>query len=234
MSLAWRVPPTLTLGQLASLELRQMDPAQPAPPRPGEDRLGPLAVRAVEALADGRGWRLSVQPMAPGVVRLAPMDLGDGHLTPELLIQVPRSVPYGAAWMGVGGGPLDRLPPLPFPWPWTLPALLPLAALAWFLARRLRRGGAARRRHAARRTFLRHWPPAGPGRPALDAAHRAGRDLLAAHFGPAALSWDAATLAARGLEPWAEWCRGLDTARFQGATPALPSAAALLAALERP
>ncbi|MDR3672001.1 MAG: hypothetical protein P4L36_14225, partial [Holophaga sp.] len=134
--LTWKVPPQLALGRLSRLELRQEDPAQPPPPRPGEDRLGPLAVRAVEPLADGRGWSLTVQPLAPGTFLVPPVDLGDGRLTPALPLNVPRTVPFGAAWMGVGGGDLDRLPPVPFPWSWTLPPLLLLAALAWLLARR--------------------------------------------------------------------------------------------------
>jgi len=71
------------MGQLGTLELRQPDPALPPPPRPG-DQLGPLAVRAVEPLGDGRGWRITVQPLAPGQVVVPPMELGDGRSTPEL------------------------------------------------------------------------------------------------------------------------------------------------------
>jgi len=56
----WKAPAQLALGRLSRLELRQEDPAQPPPPRPGEDRLGPLAVRAVAPLADGRGWSVTV------------------------------------------------------------------------------------------------------------------------------------------------------------------------------
>jgi hypothetical protein len=228
----WKAPEQLALGRLSVLELRQEDPRLPPPPRPGEDRLGPLALRGVEPLRDGRGWRLTVQPLTPGTLVVPPTDLGDGLPTPELRLTVPRTVPYGAAWVGVGGGALDQLPPLAFPWPWTLPLLLPLAALAWFLARRFRRGAAARRRHAARRAFIRHWPP-GPDRAALDAAHRAGRALLAAHFGPDALGWGPAALQARGLAPWAAWSRALDAARFAAAAEAdPPPLATLLAALE--
>jgi len=228
----WKVPGELALGRLSSIDLRQDDPAQPPPPRPGDDRLGPLAVRGVEPLRDGRGWRLMVQPLAPGRLVVPPLDLGDGQLAPELRVTVARTVPYGAAWVGVGGGALDRLPPVPFPWPWTLPLLLPLAALAWLLARRYRVGAEARRRHAARRAFSRHWPP-GPDRSALDASHAAGRALLAAHFGPEALSWGPSALQARGLEPWAEWSRGLDAARFAGAAgPDRPPLATLLKTLE--
>ena len=230
----WKAPAELALGRLATLELRQDDPALPPLPRPGEDRLGPLAVRGVEPLRDGRGWRITVQPLAPGTFLVPPVDLGDGRSAPELRVAVPRTVPYGAAWVGVGGGDLDRLPPLAFPWPWTLPLLLPLAAAAWLLARRHRRGATARKCRAARRAFVRHWPTAAPDRAALDTAHASGRALLAAHFGPEALSWGPPALRARGLESWAAWSRGLDAARFSGAPPALPPLAALLAALEGP
>jgi len=219
------------MGRLSTLELRQPDPALAPPPRPGEDRLGALAVRRVEPLGDGRGWRITVQPLAPGIITVPAMDLGDGNPAPELRVTVPRSAAYGAPWMGVGGGDLDRLAALPFPWTWTLPLLAPAVLLAWFLSRRLKRGAAARRRRAARKAFIRHWPKAGD-RPALDAAHATGRALLAAHFGPEALSWGPAALRARGLEPWAAWNRALDAARFSGADPALPPVGALLAALE--
>ena len=233
MSVVWGGPAELALGRLSRLELRQDDPTQPPLPRPGEDRLGPLAVRGVEPLGDGRGWRLTVQPLAPGTFLLPPLDLGDGRLAPGLRITVPRTVPFGAAWMGVGGGDLDRLPPVPFPWPWALPALLLLAAPAWFLARRFRRAAPARRRHAARRAFIQHWPPAAD-RAGLDAAHRAGRALLAAHFGPEALSWGPPALQARGLEPWDAWSAVLDAARFAEAPLDFPPLSALLGALERP
>jgi len=226
----WTAPRELAVGRLAVLELRQPDPALPPPPRPGET-LGPLPVRGVEPLADGRGWRITVQPLAPGVALVPPLDLGDGRLTAPLRLEVPRTAAFGAPWMGVGGGAEDRLPALPFPWPWTLPPLLPLAALGWLLAARLRRGAPARRRRAARRAFARHWPPARE-RAALDTAHAAGRTLLAARFGPEALGWGPEACRERGLEPWAEWILSLDQARFGGAEPAFPALAALLAALE--
>lgn len=229
---AWKAPGELALGQLGTLELRQPDPGLPAPPRPGEDRLGVLAVRGVEPLADGRGWRITVQPMAPGIAVVPPLDLGTGRLAEELRITVPRTVPFGAPWMGVGGGGQDRLSALPCPWPWTLPLLLPLAAAGWFLVRRHALAAPARRRRAARRAFSRKWPPAGAGRAELDAAHAAGRALLAAHFGPEALGWGPEACLDLGLGPWAAWIRGLDDARFALSRPALPSLAALLAALE--
>jgi hypothetical protein len=226
----WNLPGPLPLGQLSTLDLRQ-GPGQPPLPRPGEDRLGPLRVRAVEALEDGRGWRLTVQPMAPGRFTVPPLALGDGRSAPALPVTVPRTVAYGAPWMGVGGGQLDRLPELGFPWAWALPLLLPLAAGAWLLGRRLRAGAPARKRRAALRAFVRHWPPAGPDRASLDTAHTAGRALLAAHFGPEALSWGTVACSAHGLEAWAEWVAALDAARFGQPGP-LPPLAALLAALE--
>jgi hypothetical protein len=229
---AWAAPRELALGQLGTLELRQ-DPGQPPLPRPGET-LGPLTVRGVEPLADGRGWRITVQPLAPGLQVVPPQDLGDGRRTAELRLTVPRTVAYGAPWMGVGGGAQDRLPALPFPWAWTLPLLLPLAAAAWLLALRLRRGAPRRARRAALRTFARHWPPPDRDRAALDAAHAAGRALLAAQFGPEARSWGAAACRARGLAPWDAWVRSLDAARFGRVPPAWPPLAALLAALEGP
>jgi len=216
--LVWSAPAELALSRLGTLELRQTDPGLPPPPRPG-DRLGPLPVRAVESLGDGRGWRITVQPLAPGLVVVPPLDLGDGRPTPELRLRVPRTVATGAPWMGVGGGALDRLPPLPCPWAWSLPLLLPLALLVCFLAVRLRRAAPGRARRTARRGFQRHWPPPSNDRAALDAAHTAGRRLLAAQFGPQALGWSPDDCRARGLEPWAAWIQSLDTARFGGPGP---------------
>ena len=229
----WRAPRELAMGQLSAVELREEDPLQPPPPRPGEDRLGPLAVRGVEPLGDGRGWRLTVQPMAPGVAVVPPMDLGDGRRAPELRLTVARTVPYGAPWMGVGGGQQDVLPYIPFPWAWTLLGLLPLALLGWAVARPVRSPAPARARHAARRAFAQHWPPA-RDRAALDAAHSAGQDLLAAHFGEEARSWGPEDFQARALAPWALWIRSLDAARFALAEPPFPALHDLLAALERP
>lgn len=212
----WTAPPELALGRLGTLELRRESPSQPPLPRPGDDRLGPLAVRAVEPLPDGGGWRLTVQPLAVGTFVVPPLDLGEGWTTRELRVTVPRTVPFGAPWVGVGG-----LPPVPFPWPWAMPLLLPLALLAAALVRWRRRGTGRRRLRAARRAFARRWPPAAADRATLDAAHQAGRALLAAAFGPEALSWGAAALQARGLGPWAAWLRALDAARFSGRTPSM-------------
>jgi len=232
-ALVWTAPPELAMGRLATLELRDPDPAAPPLPRPGADRLGPLAVRGVDPLKDGRGWRLTVQPLAPGLAVVRPMDLGDGRRTPELRLTVPRTVAFGAAWMGVGGGPEDFLPPVPFPWEWTTLLVLPVVLLAWAVRRRYRLGAAGRRRRAARRAFLHHYPPRDLDRAGLDAAHAAGRELLAAQFGEEALGWGADLLHQRGLDAWATWVRALDAARFARSEPALPPAPALLAGLER-
>jgi hypothetical protein len=228
----WKAPKELALGQLGSLELREPDPAAADLPRPGEERLGPLAVRGVDPLRDGRGWRITVQPMAPGVAVIPPMDLGEGRRTPELRIAIPRTVPYGAPWMGVGGGQQDLLPYLPFPWGWASLLLLPPALLAFLVLRRFRRSAPARARAAARRTFAGLWPPAAGDRAALDAAHGAGRALLAGHFGEEARSWGPGQFQERGLRPWATWIRSLDAARFAGSEPPFPTLAELLAALE--
>jgi hypothetical protein len=228
---AWKAP-QLALGRLGVLELREEDPAQPTLPRPGEDRLGPLAVRGVEAMKDGRGWRITVQPLAPGTAVIPPLDLGDGRHAPELRLTIPRTVAYGTPWVGVGGGRQDLLPYLDFPWAWATVLVLPLAALGWFLARSSRRQAPARQRRAAQRLFASRWPPARGDRAALDAAHGAGRDLLAARFGDEARSWGPVAFQARGLEVWGEWVRSLDAARFALAEPPFPLLEALLAALE--
>jgi hypothetical protein len=229
---AWKAPGELAMGQLGTLELREEDGAQPPLPRPGEGRLGPLRVRGADPLQDGRGWRITVQPMAPGTAVIPPLDLGDGRWAPELRITIPRTVPFGAPWMGVGGGQQDVLPYLPFPWAWASLLALPLAILGWLLARRRRRRAPARRRKAALHAFRRHWPPSGPDRATLDAAHAAGRELLAAVFGDPARSWGAKTLQDRGLGAWSTWILSLDAARFARLDPPFPSLEALLAALE--
>ena len=114
----WRAPAELPFGQLAVLELREDDPKQPPLPRPGDEKLGPLFLRSVEAMPDGRGWKLTVQAFTPGIAVVPPMDLGDGRRTPELRVKVDRSIPFGAPWMGVGGGREDELPEIPFHYAW--------------------------------------------------------------------------------------------------------------------
>jgi hypothetical protein len=185
----------------------------------------------VEPLRDGRGWLVTVEPLAPGPTVVPGLDLGDGRRTPELRLTVPRTVPYGAPWMALGGGAQDRLPPLPFPWAWTLALLLPLALAGLLGVRAWRRGTPARARRRAGTAFGRHWPPREAERTVLDAAHASGRALLAAHFGPEALSWGAPACRARGLEPWAAWIEALDQARFGAGGSLFPPLAELLAAL---
>ena len=228
----WKAPAELPMGSLGTLELRDEDPLAPPLPRPGEDRLGPLSVRGVDPLKDGRGWRITVQPLGPGLAIVPPMDLGDGRRTPELRLTVPRTVPYGAPWVAVGGGRTDLLPYIPFPWEWATLLVIPLAALAWGVWRRYQRGAAGRRRRLARRAFAHAYPPKAPDRALLDAAHAAGRELLAAHFGPDALGWGADAFHARKLDAWASWVHSLDAARFARATPPFPPILTLLASLE--
>jgi len=233
-TLVWKAPAEIPMGRLSVIELREEDPGAPPPPRPGEERLRPLAVRGMDPLRDGRGWRITVQPLGPGLAVVRPMDLGDRRITPELRITVPRTVPFGGPWVAVGGGKEDLLPYLPFPYAWSSLLLLPLAAAAWAGWARYRRGSAGRLRHRARRAFAHAYPPASLDRGRLDAAHAAGRALLAAHLGDAALGWGAEDLTERKLEPWADWVRALDAARFSGAHPTFPPLLALLGALEGP
>lgn len=229
---AWKAPAELPMGSLGTLELRDDDPAAPPLPRPGEERLGGMAVRGVDPLKDGRGWRITVQPLGPGLAVIRPMDLGDGRITPELRITVPRTTPFGTPWVGVGGGKEDLLPAVPAPWEWGTVLLVPAVLLLWGIRRRLLSLAPGRRRRAARRAFVHHYPPRTRDRARLDAAHAAGRELLAATFGEEARSWGPETFRRRGLDPWADWARGLDAARFAGAEPPFPALPQLLHALE--
>jgi len=228
----WRAPKEAPLGKLVVLELIEEDPAQPALPRPGEEKLGPLELRGVEASRNGRGWKMTVQAMEPGNALIPAMDLGDGRKSPELRLQVLRTVPYGAPWQGFGGGQGDILPYIPFPWAWASLLLLPFVALGWALVTRWRKGAGKRVCHHARRAFAHQWPPLIANRETLDLAHTAGRDLLAAHLGEEARSWGPAEFHAAHLEVWGTWVRSLDAARFSRKEPPFPPLAELLAALE--
>lgn len=218
----WRSPAELPFGKLAVLELREDDPRQPPLPRPGDEKLGPLALRSVEALPDGRGWKLTVQAFTPGIAVVPPLDLGDGRRTLELRIRVDRSIPFGAPWMGVGGGREDELPEIPFPYGWASLLLLPFLLLAFYLVRRWRRNSGKRRQKKAKAAFARAWPPPSKQREALDAAHAAGREWLAAMVGDEARSWGPREFRAKSLDPWATWAESLDAARFGRAAPAFP------------
>jgi len=229
---AWKAPQEMAFGQLAVLELREEDPTQPPIPRPAEERLGPLALLSVEATPDGRGWRLTVQALTAGTAVIPTMDLGDGRRSPELRILVPRTVPYGAPWMGVGGGQGDILPYLPFPWAWASLLLIPPGLLAAWLFHRWRKNGAKRALHHRRRVFAHHWPPTDSQRATLDRAHSEGRELLAARFGEEARSWGVAEFRLRQLEVWATWVQSLDAARFARKEPPFPPLAELLKKLE--
>ncbi len=228
----WKAPQEIAFGQLAVLELREDDPAKAPLPRPAEEKLGPFALRSVEPLPDGRGWRLTVQALSAGTAVIPPMDLGDGRRSPEMSILVPRTVPFGAPWMGVGGGQGDILPYIPFPWAWASLLLLPPALFAAWIFRRWRKNGAKRALHHRRRVFAHHWPPADSRRETLDHAHAQGRDLLAARFGEEARSWGAAEFRFHQLEVWATWVQSLDAARFARREPPFPPLAALLKQLE--
>ena len=229
----WKAPAQLRLGRLQTLELREEDPSKPAPGRPAlEDRLGPLRLRAVEPLPDGRGWRLQVQALSPGLAVVPPLDLGDGQRSPELRLPVPRTIPYGGPWVGFGGGNDDLLPAIPFPWAWASLLLLPPAALVYGLGRRWGRGRGQRRLRHAAHAFRRQWPPRNGARESLDAAHALGRDLLAARFGESARAWGTAEFQSFHLDPWEQWARSLDAARFGRTEPPFPPVEPLLAALD--
>ncbi|GLH74031.1 hypothetical protein GETHLI_25330 [Geothrix limicola] len=229
----WKAPAQLKLGELQVLELREEDPSKPAPPRPTvEDRLGPLRLRAMELLPDGRGWRFQVQALEPGLAVVPPLDLGNEQRSPELRIEVPRDIPYGGPWMGFGGGNDDRLPALPFPWTWASLLLLPPLALIAALIRQWRKGSTKRRLRHATHAFRHRWPPTNRERGTLDAAHDLGRDLLAARFGDAARAWGPADFQARHLVPWDQWAKSLDAARFGHTEPPFPAPEPLVAALE--
>ncbi len=230
---AWKAPTQLKLGELQTLELREEDPSRPAPGRPAlEDRLGPLHLRAVEPLPDGRGWRLQVQAFTPGTAVVPPLDLGDGQRSPELKLEVPRTIPFGGPWVGFGGGNDDLLPAIPFPWAWASLMLLPFLGLGAWLLLRWRRGRGKRQLHHALHAFRRHWPPHPVDRAALDAAHALGRDLLAARFGEGARAWGPADLRALNLGPWDQWALSLDAARFGHTQPPFPGVEPLVAALD--
>ena len=230
----WKAPASVPFGELATLELREMDPAQPAIPRPVvEDRLGPFRLRAMEPLPDGRGWRFTVQALSPGTAVIPPLDLGDGRSAPELRLPVPRSVPFGAPWQGFGGGREDLLPEIPFPFAWASVLLLPLLLLAaWGIALWRKRRGRRGYQHALR-SFRQAWPPKSRERAQLDASHAKGRDLLAAGLGETARSWGPTELMEARLEPWAQWNRSLDAARFGRTQPPYPSLELLLNTLDQ-
>ena len=230
---AWKTPPSLPFGQLSVLELREEDPAAPPIPRPAtEDALGGMKLRAVEPSADGRGWKFTVQPMAPGLAVVPPLDLGDGRRAPELRLTVLRTTAFGSPWVGYGGGKNDNLPAIPFPWAWASLLLAPLLALVGFLAWRWRRRSGARAYAQARRAFLAAWPPKAKDRATLDLAHGAGRSLLASAFGDASLGGGAPDFKKARLDAWAQWTASLDAARFGRTEPPFPDAAALLAPVD--
>lgn len=218
----WHAPAQLPFGKLAVLELREDDPKQSPLPRPGDEKLGPLFLRSVEALPDGRGWKLTVQALTKGMAIVPPLDLGDGRHTSELRLKVDSNVYLGAPWMGVGGGREDEVPEIPFPYAWASLLLLPFALLAYYLVRRWRRNSGKRLQKKAKAAFAKAWPPPSKQREALDAAHAAGREWLATVMGNQARSWGPKEFRAQSLDPWATWVESLDAARFGRVTPAFP------------
>ena len=230
---AWKAPVSLPFGQLAVLALLEDDPAAPPIPRPAvEDALGPFKLRAVEPSADGHGWRFTVQAMQPGLAVVPALDLGDGRRAPELRVTVARTVDFGSPWVGYGGGRDDVLPEIPFPFAWASLLLIPVLLLIGFILWRWRRRSGARAFAHARKAFQAAWPPKAKDRATLDAAHGAGRDLLAAVFGDASRGWGAAEFRKAKLDPWAQWTASLDAARFGRTEPPFPDASALLAPVD--
>lgn len=228
----WKAPSSLAVGEMAVLELREADPARPPLMRPPlDDRVGSLRIRGVDPTPDGRGWRIQVLALGPGTSVVPAMDLGDGRKSPELRLTAPRTVPFGGPWMGLGGGPEDDLPAIPFPWAWACLALLPFVLLAAWLVRRWRKRSGSRARRRARRAFARHWPPRSQERAVLDQSHEAGRNLLAAHLGETSRGWGPVEFRARNLEPWDAWVLSLDAARFSLAEPPFPPLESLLGPL---
>ena len=217
----WRAPAQIPLGEIVVIELRESDLTLPALPRPGEDKLGPLVIRSISPAEDGRGWRLSVQAIAPGLALIPPIDLGNGRISPELKIQVTRTVPYGAPWMGFGGGNLDAPPYFRFPWEWALLCALPLAVLVRLIVWRWVSGSPKRRLKRAKRAFAALWPPTSPERGLTDQIHQAGMELIASAWGPDAKSWGQDEFTKRDIAPWASWRKFMDDARF-GDTPGMP------------
>ena len=227
--MVWKAPEKLPMGQLSVLELRETDPTKPAPGRPAVDEtLGALPLRSLEPLADGRGWRFTVQPLKPGRLKVPVLDLGQGQQSPELVVQVPRTVAFGSDWKGVGGGPHDLPDDLPFPWGWTLLVLSPLGALGYWGFRRWRSGTPKRRLARMGHRFRTHWPPLDRKRTTLDEVHGLGRSLLEARFGNAGLAWGPRDLRVKGLHTWAQWVESLDAARFGRSQPPFPAIEALL------
>lgn len=229
----WKAPKELRFGQMEVLELRDDDPAAKPLLRPQVDeKLGPLHVRSLEPSADGRGWRFQVQAFTTGTAVIPALDLGDGRRAPELRLPVPRTTPFGAPWMGWGGGREDQLPLIPFPMGWALlaasPVLLLLAGAFWLW----RKGAPGRHRLQARHGFQKVWPPKSGDRDGLDQAHAAGRALLRTHCGDEALSWGAEDFQARGFDPWSQWVKSLDAARFGRTSPPFPPLETLVQNLE--
>ncbi|MDR1841483.1 MAG: hypothetical protein LBQ86_06120 [Holophagales bacterium] len=215
---AWRAPAQIPLGELVVIELWENDPTLPALPRPGEDKLGQLAIRSISPTENNRGWRLTLQALAPGLALIPPIDLGGGRISPELKIQVVRTVPYGAPWMGFGGGGVDAPPLFRFPWEWALLCAMPLAVLVYLIIWLWSKGSPKRRLKRAKRAFAVLWPPGSPERGMIDQIHKAGMELIAIAWGNDAKSWGEDEFTKRNIKPWAAWRNFIDNARFGDAS----------------
>jgi hypothetical protein len=213
----WRAPAKILVGELVTIEIVEVDPASPPMPRPGEEKLGPFALRSAVPIENGRGWRLVIQAFRPGVAVVPPMDLGQGMVIPELKIQVTRTVPFGAPWMGLGGGGDDAPPSIGFPWGWAALPLLPLGLALSLAARLWRRGAPGRRLARAMRRFAAVWPPSSTNRAEIDRASARGRELIASAWGEEARSWGGREFLEQKNAAWASWCNFIDHARFGGA-----------------
>jgi len=212
------------MGELTAIEIIETDSALPPMPRPCEEKLGPFALRSAAPIENGRGWRLTVQALRPGVAVVPPIDLGQGRLCPELKIRVMRTVPFGAPWMGLGGESNDAPPGIGFPWGWAAMGLLPLGLLLFLTVWLWRERTPDRRLARARRGFAAVWPPRSLERGEIDKANAMGRDLLASAWGEEARSWGRREFLEQKNAPWASWCSFMDHARFGGAAEAAPPA----------
>ena len=130
--------------------------------------------------------------------------------------------------MGVGGGGEAGRDARPFPWGGARVALSRRLLPDWLVRRRWGGSAGKRRLRQLGRAFAQAWPPASKAREALDAAHGAGRALLAARYGEEARAWGVAAFREQHLEAWAAWCASLDAARFGRTEPPFPPLKALL------
>ena len=224
---AWARP--RTDGEVASPSAPPLPAARPGPPGPsGPARRGAPAGRP----------RLAHHGAAPGAGPRRDAGPGPGR-RPHHSRAADRGAPHHAlrrrpGWASAAAG-RTCLPDIPFPWAWATPPGHPRGR-SWSGSRAGATGppGAGRRRRAARRAFA---PPlAAPGRDRahLDAAHAAGRELLAAHFGEEALGLGPGGLPGPGPGRLGTWVRRAWTRPASpGTEPPSPPLLALLDAAWR-